>query len=561
MSKYIREIFGILSISLLILVFPNLVPAYTENPDPLSKAIEARLVSMTAEEKVGQLFIVGFPHVKIEPDLESFIAKYKPGSFLLFKRNIRSLEQIKALNLHLYRTSFKISRLPPLIAIDQEGGSVSRLPIHPAPPNALAIGQTQSPLLAEEMGHQTGLFLREVGFNMNLAPVLDVVDPYSASFIGVRSFGSDPVLVKDIGVAYSRGLMKARVIPTAKHFPGTGSLNQDPHLAVVKNTSTLEQMKKRDLVPFMGYAALGRHTAVMMSHLIYPGLDQGTEPASFSEKISKELLRDDLKFQGIVMTDDLQMQGSKQVLRPEAAALRALQAGADIVMLTWSFKDQGKAFDYVLAALKDGRLSSEMVDEKLRRILRVKAFANIYKRDPGLPSLLAGNHLTSTGYKSLEEEVLSHNLRTSLIPRELPLATVTDKKRQPASAERVCVTSASSDFIDSFTVARREKMPQLRLKNTTTSQALSDWMKSKRCSALFVAVIGPRTARQIRGLPPKDKNKIIVVNLGAPRLFPRSRGYRQVLQLYFNHKEAGKKVAQHTDEILSSSQGSFAFSF
>lgn len=550
MSKYIREIFRNLSISLLILVFPHLVLA---GPDKISKIIDKKIAQMTPEEKVGQLFIVGFPYTEITPELESFIEKHKPGSFLLFKRNITSATQIRDLNLNLYKASYKHSKLPPFIAIDQEGGAVSRLPITPAPPNALAIGQTQSPLLAEEMGHQTGLFLREVGFNMNLAPVLDVVDPYSTSFIGVRSFGSDPELVRDIGVAYSKGLLKACVIPTAKHFPGTGSLNQDPHVTVVENKTSLDLFKKRDLVPFIGYSKLGQNIAVMMSHLIYPELDSSREPASFSSKIASNLLRDDLKYRGLVMTDDLQMQGSKQVLRPEAAALKALKSGSDIVMLTWSFSDQGKAFEYVLGALQSGDLSVDDVDSKLRRILRVKAFANVYRKDPKAPSLLSGNSLTSADYASIEDEVLSQNLKTSLIPRSLPPAKA---QRKPAAVEKVCAASPSTDFLNSFSAGT--KMPLLHLQTRTGSGDISSWSKKSHCTALFVGVTGPRTARQIRGLSPDDKAKLIVVNLGAPRLFPRSRGYRQVIQLYFNHKDAGKKIAQFREEILQSSQGTFA---
>lgn len=555
MNKYIRGILRNFSFSLLILVFPHLVLATGPSTNKLSKIIGDRINQMSPEEKVGQLFIVGFPYQKLTPELEAFIAKYKPGSFILFKRNMTSAPQIRDLNLALYRSSYKHSRLPPLIAIDQEGGSVSRLPINPAPPNALALGQTQSPLLAEEMGYQTGLFLREVGFNMNLAPVLDVVDPYSTSFIGVRSFGSDPVLVRDIGVAYSKGLLKSRVIPTAKHFPGTGSLNQDPHLSIVKNSATLDEMKKKDLIPFIGYSKIGSNIAVMMSHLIYPGLDTELEPASFSEKISQTLLREELDYQGLVLTDDLQMQGSKQVLRPEAAALKALQSGSDIVMLTWSFADQGKAFDYVLSALKKGQISRESIDKKLHRILRTKAFANVYRRDPKLPSLLSGNILTSPQYAEIEEEVLSQNLKTSLIPRQLPAGKGT---RKPASSERICTASPSQEFLDSFVGNDRKTIPALRLTNNSNTKDITLWFKKKKCDALFIGVTGPRTARQVRTLSKAEKQKAIVINLGAPRLLPTSRGYRQVIQLYFNHKDAGKKIAQHRDEILQSSQGSFA---
>ena len=173
MLKYIREILYILSVSLCICVFPNFVLA---TPSPgLEKIIDQKIAAMSVEEKVGQLFIVGFPQKTLTAELQKFITQYKPGSYLLFKRNISSLEQIKALNADLYSASYRSTNLPPLIAIDQEGGAVSRLPISPAQPNALALGQTHSPQLAEDMGYQTGLFLREVGFNMNLAPVLDDV--------------------------------------------------------------------------------------------------------------------------------------------------------------------------------------------------------------------------------------------------------------------------------------------------------------------------------------------------------------------------------------------------
>lgn len=552
MSNYIREYFQTLSLTLLMCIFPNLVPA---SPGDLPSLIDERIAKMSPEEKVGQLFIVGFPDKVISPELDHFLGKYKPGSFLLFKRNISSLEQIRNLNRDLYNSSYKYTRLPPLIAIDQEGGSVSRLPISPAQPNALAIGKTLSPLLAQEMGYQTGLFLREVGFNMNLAPVLDVVDPFAASFIGVRSFGSDPQIVRDLGLAYSQGLLKARVIPTAKHFPGTGSLNQDPHTAVVENHATLEDMKKKDLLPFMGYAALGQNIAVMMSHLIYPGLDEGREPASFSRKISTELLRGDLKYIGLVVTDDLQMQGSRQILRPEAGALKALRSGADIVMLTWSFSDQAKAFDYILQAMKNGELPIEEVDQKLRRILYAKAFANLYRRDPKLPSLLTGATLSSKDYAKVEAEVLSKNVTSNLaLENNQGLKVV----RKPSSDERVCAASPSLDFINAFQIHLKKKQRTLVLTKDSTTETISSWLKKSACTVVFVAVTGPRTAGQIKQLNPTDRARLIAVNLSSPRLVNKHLGYRQVIQLYFNHKDAGKKIVQHMEDILASAQGSFA---
>ncbi len=431
MCKYIRENIRNLSLTLWILLFPHLVLALPAN---LNTFIDNKISKMSPEEKVGQLFIVGFPQTHIDPELEKFISRYKPGSYLLFKRNIKSAEQIRALNDSLYRLSFKVAKLPPLIAIDQEGGAVSRLPINPAPPNALAVGQTQSPLMAEEMGLITGKFLREVGFNMNLAPVLDIADPFGASFIGVRSFGSDPQLVKDLGVAYSKGLLKARVVPTAKHFPGSGNLKADPHFKVVENNSSLDSIYKKDLEPYRGYSALGPAAAIMLSHYIYPALDDKKEPASFSKKIIQDILRKELNYKGLVITDDLQMQGSKQLLRPEVAALKALQAGADIVMLTYSFPDQEKAFSFILSSLKKGDLSKVEVDQKLKRILTAKAFANLYRRDPKSPSLFEGKSLSSHDYRELEGTILEKNLKSALIPKVLPMKSAAQKRKVASAA-------------------------------------------------------------------------------------------------------------------------------
>ncbi|MFM6929918.1 MAG: glycoside hydrolase family 3 protein [Bdellovibrio sp.] len=510
---------------------------------------------MTLEEKVGQLFIVGFPYTKMDKNLETFVATYKPGSFLLFKRNIQSAEQIKTLNSQLYQLAFKTSHLPPLIAIDQEGGAVSRLPINPAPPNALAIGQTQSPLLAEELGYQTGLFLREVGFNMNLAPVLDVADPFGTSFIGVRSFGADPELVKEIGVAYSKGLLRSRVIPTAKHFPGTGDLKADPHATVVNNSASISALKKKDLIPFAGYSSLGSNIAVMLSHSIYPALDSSREPASFSPKISTELLRKDLKYQGLVVTDDLQMKGSRTLLRPELAALKAIKAGADVVMLTWSFEDQQKAINTVRLAVKNGEITDLELKTKLRRILTTKAFANIYRRDPTLPSLISATGLSSPAYANLEEQVLTENMKTNLIAKKLPQA---GKPRKPASLPSVCAFSPSQDFLNSFKSGATQKVSIKRLQSNTSGKEIILNAPSKQCSIVLIGVTGKKTAAIIKSLPLEFKKRTVVVNLGAPGLVPKQRPYRRLIQLYFNHKDSGKKVAEQFTEILSDDAESFA---
>ncbi|WP_413559181.1 glycoside hydrolase family 3 protein [Bdellovibrio sp. HCB209] len=513
---------------------------------------------MSLNEKVGQLFIVGFPYTKTNKELEKFIKEYKPGAFLLFKRNIQSLEQVKKLNEDLYKLSYANTKLPPLIAIDQEGGAVSRLPIQPNPPNALAIGQTQSAELSEEMGYQTGLFLREVGFNMNLAPVLDIADPYGTSFIGVRSFGSDPNLVKEIGTAYAKGLLRSRVIPTAKHFPGTGDIKADPHSTIVNNVATESDLKKKDLVPFEGYSSLGANVAVMLSHSIYPALDPIKVPASFSSKISTDLLRNELKYKGLVVTDDLQMKGSKEVMRTDQAALKAIVAGADIVMMTWSVGDQERAMKTVRAAVEDGRLSIDSLNQKLHRILVVKAFANIYRRSPNLPSLMANGSLSSEDYVELEDKVLTENIKTNLLAKSLPEARA-NTRNPAASSEKVCALSPSKDFLESFKSASQEPVVTKQLFGSSRVSDVTNIKKSSGCGIVLMAVTGPKTAKLLKMLPLDVKKSIVVVNLGSPGLVPKEHPYRKLLQLYFNHKDSGKKVAEHFPEILSAESGNFAW--
>ncbi|MNS49605.1 putative lipoprotein YbbD precursor [compost metagenome] len=552
MGKYIRALLQCLSVCSVVLLFPNLVPAQEKD---LQDFIDKRIQRMTLDQKVGQLFIVGFPQAQLNKDLNDFIANNKPGSFILFKRNIKSLEQVRAFNENLIKISYKVTGLPPLIAVDQEGGNVSRLPISPPPPNALALGQTGSPLLAEEMGYQIGNFLREVGFNMNLAPVLDIVDPAGLSFIGVRSLGSDPQMVAEMGLSISKGFHRARVIPTAKHFPGTGSIIKDPHNMIVENNASATSLHERDLVPFKKFAELGPASAVMMSHIVYPALDSTREPASFSTKISSALLRDELQFKGLTITDDLQMKGSRLVLTPSEAALKALKSGSDMVMLTWSFKEQLAAFKRVRKAAESGELSSEDLNLKLRRILNAKAFANIYRKPASSPVML-GAHMTSSRYAELEDQVLSQNLKANIseqTPSPDGVSTPSNDKSP------ICLFSSSAAFTSSFVRASNIQVYPFLIGAKTQAQDIHRWIISKKCISGFYTVVGPATARTLKTLSAKAKKRLVVVNLGSPTLTATNKeSYKKVLQLYFTHADAGKKIAQHISEILNGSNSSYA---
>lgn len=546
MFNYIKEVWIILSISALICFFPVFVPAQDSH---LDKIIENKISKMSLSEKAGQLFIIGFPYRSIDSNFMSFLNQYKPGSFIIFKRNIESLEQIRSLNTSLYLASYKYSNLPPLIAIDQEGGSVSRLPIEPAQPNSLALGQTQSSLFAEEMGYEIGSFLREVGFNMNLAPVLDISDPLMPSFIGPRSFGSNPNVVKELGVAYSQGLIKARVLPTAKHFPGTGSLSADPHESIVKNFATEKKIKNRDLIPFKAFADLGEHSAMMLSHSIFPKIDPSGEPASFSSKIVQEMLRTELRYNGLIITDDLQMKGSKQLLRPEFAALKSLKAGADIVMMSWSTNDQKKAILTVMNAIENNEIPTEQLDAKLKRILKVKAFTNRYKKDPHQLRLSQGGKLTSPAYANLEGKIFSTNFAFNMMPKSLPLKETVI--RSVASQNKVCAFSTSKDFLEGFKNQNIVSTEIFQIESTSTQDTLREWIKNEGCDRLLLTVNGPVSARLSRTFSSEMRRNLVIINLASPNFIKDESSYKKVIHLYFNHKNSGQKIAEKLNEIFS----------
>lgn len=534
MIQFKRETSLLLMGFLFFLLFPNFVLA-----SKIDKVIDEKISKMSLEEKAGQLVMFGFPQTELSPDLQSFIKAHKPGSFLLFKRNITNTEQIKKLNQDLYRLSYQATNLPPLIAVDQEGGSVSRIPIFPKHPNAISVGQTQNSEIANQVGYHIGKFLRELGFNINLAPVLDLSSPHISSFIGERSFGSDPELVSQLTKRYSDGLLRSHVLPTAKHFPGSGSIKTDPHDSIVKNLSTKDDLNKRDLRPYHEFKKLGRTSAVMLSHFIYPDIDN--VPATFSSKIIKNILREEIGFKGLVISDDLQMKGAKSILLPEEGAIKALLAGADIVMLSWSQTNQKNAIQRIKKAISSQELSSQELNEKLKRILYAKAFTNSFRNSKGSVLLSQNGELTSPAYKALEENIVDSHIRNSLVPQILPT-----KNREPAQSKKaeVCLFSFSKNLASEISSQVKEGIIK--------SLDLNQISNRLQCGQPVAIIKTLRHKNNLKALSPSLKKKILVVNMGSP-LGLKNSDYKRVIQLSFQFDSSAKKIAQHLDEMLRDS--------
>ena len=351
-------------------LFPDFLIAQ-ENFEPVTSV---NVSELSLDEKVGQLLMIGFPQVDFDKKLQAHIQKIHASSFIFFKRNIEDFSQAAKLTQALNQFVYSVSKTSALIAIDQEGGAVARITTTPATPNAFSVGLTKNPEIAYELGQETGRILKQYGFNMNLAPVLDITDSQKNNFIGLRSFSSYFDITASLGFKYSQGLIDSKVLPTAKHFPGMASVFKDPHLGLVESPRSFDQIQKEDLFPYKKFIELGPNTAIMLSHLTYPSLDSTKAPALFSRKISTDILRNELKFTGLVVTDDIQMRSSQSVSTTWENAIKSLKAGADLIILSWSQQQQEKTFIEIKKAIENGSLSIAEIDAKVARILAVKKF-------------------------------------------------------------------------------------------------------------------------------------------------------------------------------------------
>lgn len=491
----------------------------------------ARAVEPSLETKVGQLFMIGFPQKKPDAKLKKLIKELRPGGFILFGRNLGTMGEIRDLNAFLRADSSAVSGLIPLLAVDQEGGSVVRIPVFPSVPSAYSVGKTENGEFATILGEEMGKVLRWTGFNMNLAPVLDLSDPSRVSFIGPRSYGADPHIAGKMGRSFAKGLLTEHVLPTAKHFPGLGAISADPHVTQARNSASPAEIKEKDLKAFEAYFELGPNSALMVSQLSYPGLDDSGLPAAFSRKILHDLARETMGYDGLIVTDDLQMKGSSLVYSAEEAALRSLMAGADIVMITWSAEQQRKAYRRVLAAVRSGEWSVAELDRRFDRIQRVKKF--IEDKAPALTRIASG----PTGFPAtprlvkLDQYILDKNIDRE--PAVIPAAI---------ASRPDCIVSPQKRFLDSYKQASKRKNAYFRLAPAATAGEFRS--KLSACPRIIFAVNGKRTGLLLEALPDLLKAKTIVVNLGLPSLIDAKAKFAARIEIGYPHFHAGFRMAQ-----------------
>lgn len=324
---------------------------------------------MTLGQKVGQLLVAGMEGYTPGEDALSAIQTYQVGGIILFSRNVESAQQLAQLTNALKEANGDY--VPLLLSIDQEGGRVSRMPPEVASlPAPLVFGQTGDATLVTRFGRVLGAECAAFGLNTDYAPSLDIWSNPENTVIGDRAFGSSAQTVAQLGTAAWQGVADRGVVPVVKHFPGHGDTETDSHLGLPVVEKSLAELKEEELLPFLT-AIEQQVPAVMVAHILERGIDE-EYPASLSHKVVTGLLREELGFQGVVCTDDLTMGAISQTYGMDEAAVLALEAGCDLLLVCHGADNLSAAYTGILSAVEEGRLTEARLDESLYRILTLK---------------------------------------------------------------------------------------------------------------------------------------------------------------------------------------------
>lgn len=369
------------------LMQPTTNPVVTPEPtaeimeeDLLQQRVNQKLSEITLEEKVAQLFFItpdalsGVDGIStVKETMKTCFSEYPVGGLVFFDKNIISPEQIIGMTGSLKEISMERLGVIPFLGVDEEGGTVLRIADNSAFPvsdvgNMAAIGATGDAKNAYQAGAAIGSYLSEYGFNLDFAPVADVLVNPENAVAKNRSFGGDAVLNGEMVKRAAEGIMSQNVSAVLKHFPGHGATEEDSHEGAATSYRTLEELRSTEFIPFTAGIEAGAEF-VLAGHISMPNVTGDNVPATLSYQLLTGILRQELGFDGIIITDAMNMGAITQYYSSGEAAVTAIQAGVDMVLMPYDFKS---AYQAVLEAAQSGTISQERIDESVGRILKVK---------------------------------------------------------------------------------------------------------------------------------------------------------------------------------------------
>lgn len=338
--------------------------------------IKEKIDNMTLDEKIGQLIIAGFDGIALDDKTKSLIKDDKIGGIILFSENVESISQLVNLT-NSIKSENSSNKISMFISVDEEGGSVSRMPkeLRKFPSNRI-IGDKNDDKLSYNIGKMIGKEIRSFGFNMNYAPVLDINSNPNNKVIGNRSFGNNVEMVSRLGIQTMKGLMDSNTISVVKHFPGHGDTSIDSHISLPVVEKDLEKLNSFEFIPFKKAIENGVD-AIMVSHILLTQIDKNN-PATMSKAVVSDILRGDLGFNGVVITDDMTMGAITQNYSIENAAVNSINAGTDIILVCHQYKNIKSTIEAIKKAVNVNKtISQERINESVYRILKLKEKYNL----------------------------------------------------------------------------------------------------------------------------------------------------------------------------------------
>lgn len=497
-----------------------------------------KLHEMTLQEKVGQLLMVGFCGTEEVPQgMTELIRDYNLGGAIYFSRNVQSPEQLANLSMKLQTLAKESSAgLPLFISIDQEGGIVSRLPGSATIfPGNMALGAMHDPERVYGMAKVVAKELKALGVNLNLAPVLDVNNNPHNPVIGVRSYGEDPALVSELGCAYIRGLQEEGVLACGKHFPGHGDTDFDSHLALASVLHAKERLNEVEMKPFREAIAAGL-SSIMSAHVIFPAFEPEGMPGTLSKRVLTDLLRNELGFAGLILTDCMEMKAIDDHYGTGEAAVRAIEAGVDQILVSHTFEKQLDAYRSILRAVESGRLTAERIEQSVARILTWKQYLNWdrWRADPA-----ALREVGSAEHRALAAEIGQRVV--TLVKNEAQVIPAVPAEHQrvllvyPVVKMTTMVEEKDAGPREAFYHAFQAIYPAAELVTISLNPDRSEMARVKTrakdadlviCSAFFAAR-NPAQAQLINELA-GEVRKLVVVAVRNPydlQVLPRAAAY------------------------------------
>lgn len=338
-------------------------------PLTVSETVDRKMKEMTLDEKIGQMLIISVTGTSMNSTTRNNLTKYKPGGVILFANNLGNYQTtIKYID-----DMKKTGSIPLIVSVDQEGGKVQRLTAITGKkattiPPMLSLGKMDDTTLAYSIGAVTAEELRVFGFNMDFAPVADVLTNEDSKVIGTRSFGADPNLVSRMSLSFANGLKSKGVIPVYKHFPGHGSTATDSHYDLPVLNKTKAELYDIDLIPFQN-AIQNDAKVIMIGHLAIPNIAGDNTPASLSKVLITDLLKKEMGYKGLVITDALNMGALTKNYSEKQIYEMAINAGVDILLMP---KSPESAISYIKQSVKEGKIKESQINESVRKILMLK---------------------------------------------------------------------------------------------------------------------------------------------------------------------------------------------